>query len=85
MILIIHIAIALASIAYTTELFFRPAEGKFKPAYLLAASTLVSGTILVVDRNSHLVESCVTGLIYLSCVTFAIAISRRKLAFARQK
>lgn len=85
MILIIHIAIALASIAYTTDLFFRPVESKLKPAYLLAASTLLSGTVLVVDRNSHLVESCVTGLIYLGCVAFAIVVSRRKLAFAKQK
>lgn len=85
MILIIHIAIALASIIYSTDLFFRPADHKFKPAYFLAASTLVSGTILVVSRNSHLVESCVTGIIYLSCVTFAIVIARRKLAFAKQK
>lgn len=85
MLLLIHIGIALASIVYATSIFIKPADSKFKLAYILTGSTLVSGTILVVERSSHLVESCVSGLIYTFSVLILIVLSKRKLALSSQK
>ncbi|TAH31632.1 hypothetical protein EYC59_06350 [Candidatus Saccharibacteria bacterium] len=80
MILATHIVIALASIAYTTYLYFRPSETGLKVSYSLVAATLGSGTWLVVSTHSPLLSSCLTGLLYLAAVTTGIALSTRKLA-----
>ena len=82
MLLLAHIIIALVSIIFVTLLFFSPSDFKFKANYLLIGATLASGTYLVVDRGSHLLESCVMGLAYIGVVLSAIIAARRKFAAA---
>jgi hypothetical protein len=79
MLLITHIIIALISVVFATVLLFSPSDFKFKTNYLLLAATLSSGTYMVLDRGSHLVESCAAGLIYLAAVSLAIVLAKRKL------
>lgn len=83
MILLAHIIIAMVSVLFATLLFFSPTDFKFKVNYLLLAATLASGTYLVLDRGTHLVESCLTGLAYIGVISFALVSARRK--FARQR
>ncbi len=83
MILLLHILLAISSILFATSLFLAPSDQKFKANYFLLAATLASGTYLVIDRASHLVESCFLGLVYLGAVSLAIVSAKRK--FAREK
>lgn len=80
MILPIHIAIALASVIYTGFVYFSPSRAKLRGSYVLVALTVASGTWLVVANPAHMVQSCVSGLVYLGVVFFGIALAKSKLA-----
>ncbi len=80
MIVLLHVLTALASMIYTSYLFFAPSKSKFKVAYSLIGLTLVSGTYLVVSRHSPLLQTCTTGLVYLGAVSIGIVAARRKLS-----
>ncbi len=80
MALLIHILIAVASIVSTTYLYFRPSKKKFYVAYSLVGLTLASGTYLMVMKPAHMVQACVTGLVYLAVVVVGIALAHKKLA-----
>lgn len=82
MLLLVHITIAFVSILFATLLFFSPSDFKFKANYLLIGATLASGTYLVADRGSHLLESCAMGLAYIGVVLFASIAAKRKFARA---
>lgn len=79
MIILLHILIALSSIAWTTHLYFAPTKRKFYAAYGLIGATLASGTYLVVSTRSPLLSSCVTGLFYLGIVLTGVFAASRKL------
>lgn len=72
MVLLIHIIIALASIAYTTYLFVAPAQSRFKVSYGLVFLTVLSGSFLVVATPAYIVHACVAGLIYTIAVLAGI-------------
>lgn len=79
-VLIFHICIALMSMAYTTYLAFSPAKSKFAAAYCMVGLTVASGTYLVVSTHSPLLQSCMTGLMYLAVVGAGIAAAYYRLA-----
>ncbi|HSW66787.1 MAG TPA: hypothetical protein VLI54_06640 [Bacillota bacterium] len=83
MILIFHIAIAIASIAYATYLLFSPSDTKFYVSYALVGLTLMSGTYLVVVSGAPILSSCTTGLIYLAIVSTQLGIARARWATQR--
>jgi hypothetical protein len=80
MIVLIHVLIALASMAYSTYVFFSPSQTKLRLSYGLVGATVASGTYLIVTNPAHMVQSCTTGLIYLGVVSVAIISARHKLA-----
>lgn len=80
MIVLLHVLIALSSVACTTYLYIRPSKRKFYGAYGLIGATLASGTYLVTSTHSPLLSSCVTGLIYLGVVSFGVLAASRRLA-----
>jgi len=80
MILPLHITIALLSIVYTAYVFFLPTKNKLRVSYTLVALTVATGTWLVVTNPAHMVQSCITGLLYLGVVFSAIALAQHKLA-----
>ncbi len=83
MILLLHISVALISIAYTTYLWFSPSKAKFKVSYILVGLTLISGTFLVASQPAHMIQACTSGLIYTTLVSAVIAASRQKAARVR--
>lgn len=85
MLIISHVVIALLSMLVTGLLYLRPSSSKLISSYVLVASTLVSGTYLVISTHSPMVSSCITGVIYLTAVSLVIALSRHKLALAKNK
>lgn len=80
MILIIHILIALTSIAYSSYLYFDPQPSKFKPAYWLLGGTVSSGSILVITTGTNILKTCLTGLAYIGFVLTVIILAKKKLA-----
>ncbi len=80
MIVIFHVVSALLSVGFTTYLYFSPSQQKFKIAYLLIGSTLVSGTYLVLSTHSALLGACVSGVFYLAIVTVGLVAAMRKFA-----
>lgn len=79
MILVLHIIVALSSIIFTGVAAWRPSYGKLHVAYGLAGATLATGSYLVVTTPSHLVQACISGLIYFAIVGSVIAVTRTKL------
>ena len=84
MIVFMHVSIALSSLAYTTYLFFVPSTIKFKVGYGLVAATLISGVYLVLTTHSNLLSACRMGITYLSVVSIAMFVARRKLVKQEQ-
>ncbi|HYF97074.1 MAG TPA: hypothetical protein VD947_03490 [Patescibacteria group bacterium] len=80
MILIIHIAIALFSIGYSTYLYLSPTKTKIYGSYGLIALTLGSGTYLLWSTKTHVLQGCVMGIAYLAGVSAAVILANRKLA-----
>lgn len=80
MILLIHIAIALSSVAYTTYLFFRPSQSKLNVTYGLVGLTLASGTYLTFLNPSHLASACTSGLMYIGVILVGVIAAKHKLA-----
>ena len=80
MLVLIHVLIALSSVAETTYLFFSPSKAGFNVSYGLIASTLGSGTYLVIRAHSPMLQSCTTGLIYIAVVTTGLALAHRRFA-----
>ena len=79
MILILHIAIALASIFYTAYVFFSPSKSKLIAVYSLVALTFISGFYLILIKPAHLAQVCQTGLIYLAAELVGIFATKNKL------
>jgi uncharacterized lipoprotein YbaY len=80
MILLLHIIIALTSVAFTTYLMFAPSRTKLRASYALVAATLASGTLLVVQHPAHLLQSCLSGFTYTLLMTALVAVVRYRLA-----
>ncbi len=80
MVLLIHIAIAISSIIYTSYTYLNPSSSKLRLSYLFAALTLISGTYLIIIKPAHMVQSCMVGVMYLGFVSLAIMAAKKKLA-----
>lgn len=85
MVLMTHIVIALTSVVYATYLFFKPSVNKLRISYFLVALTFASGSYLIWNNPSHIVQACVTGIIYLGIVLGTIVAARHKLAIDPKK
>jgi len=85
MIILIHVIIALASIAATSLTALFPSNARLKVSGGLVAATFITGTYLVVRLHVPLVQTCETGLVYLMVTTAGMAIGVRRLALAKQR
>lgn len=77
--LLTHVCIALLSLLSTTLAYLLPSRLKLYISAFLIASTLATGTLLVMNTNGHLLQACVSGLAYLSLVTLGMAAAWRRL------
>jgi hypothetical protein len=80
MLLLTHIVIALASVAYTTYLVFAPSRPKLKVSYGLIGATLATGTALVLANPAHMLQSCLTGIAYVAIMTVGVGAVQYRLA-----
>ena len=79
MMLYTHIAIAMGSLIYSGFVFFAPTARRIAITYVWVALTVATGTYLVFSKPAHILQTCMSGLIYLSITLFGIALARRKL------
>ncbi|MEI6477771.1 MAG: hypothetical protein WCO52_02190 [bacterium] len=77
--ILLHVLIALASVAYTTYLFFFPTQKGLQLAQALVGLTLISGTYLVIIMPAHMVQSCLTGLAYIGFVAVGLVLAKHRL------
>lgn len=80
MIVLMHVVVALLGIVLSTYSFFQPSKASLRFSYTLIASTLISGTYLVVSTHSPLLQACTSGLVYIGVVSLGIIPARKKLA-----
>lgn len=80
LILVTHITFAVLSVVFSTFLLFKPSKNKLNGVYILFGGALASGTYLVVMNSAHLIQTCITGIVYTAVVVGSIAVARRKIA-----
>jgi hypothetical protein len=84
MILLLHIAIALTSVAFAAYGFFFPSKARLYAAYGLIGATLMTGTYLVVMAPAHMLEACMAGLFYTAIMVVTTAVARKKIITAER-
>lgn len=86
MVILIHVIIALASIAVASFVYFKPTITRLITSYGFILATVASGTLLLLSSPSNILKSCLVGLAYLtavSIVTIATHIRIQKYAKVR--
>jgi len=83
--LIFHITVALASIVSAGYMLMRPSKNGLRISYALVIAMFLSGFALLIEKPSYMTQACITGLVYLAFVTFALVSARNKLAGEVQK
>ena len=85
MILLSHIVIALSSVAYSAYVLFRPSAARLRVSYSLVGATVASGTVLLITKPSHLLQSCLMGLLFIGVSSAMLIFARQRLASAEAK
>lgn len=80
MIVTLHVFIAISSIALTSYIYARPSVRKLYGNYVLIALTLASGFYLAWSTPSHMIQTCVAGVMYIGVVSVGTLATRAKLA-----
>ena len=80
MLLIIHIALGLASIVITVLAFLKPSKTKIQTSTVLGALTLASGIGLIFLDPANWTRICLSGGVYLILVAAGIIAANQKLA-----
>jgi len=79
MIILIHVLIALTSIILASLAFFKPTIKKLMTSYGFVLATIASGTYLLISFPSHILQSCLVGLVYVTVVAGATAATHVRL------
>lgn len=79
MIILLHVSIALLSMAVATATFFKPSVKKLAGSYGLIIATVATGTFLLIATPSHILESCLMGLFYITVTSIATVAAHSKL------
>jgi hypothetical protein len=74
MIVLLHVLIALSSIALASYTFFKPSTKKILSSYGLMIATVASGTYLLVAMQADILRTCLSGLAYLT-ITLLVTIA----------
>lgn len=85
MIILIHVVIALLSIASATFGYIRPTNKNLRVSYALIAMTFMSGFYLVWSEPAAMLRTCLSGIAYLTVVSVGVFLTRQKLSFVRDE
>lgn len=73
MLILTHVIIALLGLVQATYGLISPSHTKLRITYGLTVATLASGTYLVWHMHANILQSCMSGLTYLSLIIVATA------------
>jgi len=79
MILILHVITALGSLLVAGITNIKPSALGLKITYILTGLMLGTGGYLLIHNTSHLLESCLFGLLVLGVVLIEVIVAKRKL------
>jgi hypothetical protein len=79
MLILLHVLIAIGSMILSGVALVWPSNARVKYSYGLVGLTLATGTYLVWHNHAHLIQSCLTGIVYLSLTTGALVFARRRV------
>lgn len=80
MLLLIHIIIALSSVAASAYALIAPSKNKVNVTYGLTAATVASGTLLVITTHAPILASCMSGLLFVAVALSGTFVARYRLA-----
>lgn len=80
MILLTHIAIALAGLIVTTYTFFLPSQQGIRLAEMLVGLTVVSGVALIIVKPQNWAHVCLMGLIYVAVAAVGVYAAQKKVS-----
>lgn len=84
MIILIHVIIAVSSMAIASLAFFHPTIKKLIASYGLIIATVASGTFLLISYPGSILRGCLAGLAYLVVITAATAATHVRLRRAEE-
>lgn len=76
----LHIALALASLFYSTYVIIVPSEKKLNFSYLFVFGTFTSGIFLSLERGVNIAQVCISGLAYTGFVLISVLLVKRKIS-----
>lgn len=79
MIILIHVIIALSSLVIASLAFFAPSLRKLMVSYGFILATVASGTYLLILFPSHILQSCMMGLAYVTVVSLVTITAHARL------
>lgn len=59
-----------------------PTEKSVRGVYGLTGGTLVSGALLLIADPTHIGRVCMSGAIFLICISIGLAVAKKRLANA---
>jgi hypothetical protein len=80
MLILVHVIIAITSCVCTSYIYFSPSRKKITTSYFLIAATLGTGSYLIMSKPSHMVQSCIVGILYICFVTAVTILARLKIS-----
>lgn len=90
MIILIHVVIAFTSIIIASLALLSPSLKKLFVSYGFILGTVATGTYLLVSYPSHILQSCMVGLTYVTIISFMtiaahVRLHRRIMAAAQNQ
>jgi len=79
MIVLMHILIAISSVAVATIVFRAPTIKKLLVSYGFILATIASGTYLLIETPGAMLKACISGLLYVTVVTIVTIASHVRL------
>ena len=78
--LVAHITFAFISLLLGTYIVFVPSRQKLYLSYVFATGAVVSGSLLAIMQPVNVGKACISGIVYLVCITTLSMIVRKRLA-----
>ena len=80
MLVVLHVILALSSVAYSSFLLIAPSKTRFYATYGLVGGTLATGTYLTISTHTPILKACLTGLVYISVIVVLVVAAQRRFA-----
>lgn len=78
MLLVLHIFIAISGLVAASVNLVKPSSAAYKTTVGLTAGTIGTGAILTIVNPAHLVQTCLSGLVYTTIVIGLTALARKR-------